>query len=211
MTDEGMLKRISAACTLIVLIGLADMPYGYYTILKISLFAASIATMWICKSRLHEAFIWLCGIAAVIYNPLIPIRFGDKEIWILINFATLALIWAATFALSRKARQTQKPEVAARVSSVANDEGLRDTLENDMILVEPASGSLADKLAGITIKSDCAFCKSRFSFISGAIPFFKNRQGAHYTLCKPCLYQVNVWRSDLGLKTFDIPAAAYVD
>ena len=209
MTDQGMLKRISAACTLIVLIGLADMPYGYYTILKISLFAASIATIWICKSRLHEAFIWLCGVAAIIYNPLIPIRFGDKEIWVLINFATLALIWAAAFSLSRSARQTQKN--AARVSSVANDEKLRDTLENDMVLVEPVSGSLADKLAGITIKSDCAFCKSRFSFVSSAIPFFKNRQGGHYTLCKACLYQVNVWRSDLGLSTFDIPSAAYVD
>lgn len=211
MTDEGMLKRIAIACTLIVLIGLADMPYGYYTILKISLFAASISTIWICKSRLHEVFVWLCVVAAVIYNPLIPIRFGDKEIWILINFATLTLVWTAAFALSRQARQTQKPEAAIRTPSVANDDKLRDTLENDMVLVEPVSGSLADKLTGITIKSDCAFCKSRFSFVSGAIPFFKNRQGGHYTLCKPCLYQVNVWRSDLGLNTFDIPSAAYVD
>ncbi len=211
MTDQGMLKRVAIACTLIVLVGLADMPYGYYSLLKISLFAALTATIWLCKSKLHEIFLWLCGIGAIIYNPILPIRFGEKEIWIPINFATLALIWAAVFFLSKKTHQASSLKVSARTPSVANNEKLRDTLENDMVLVEPAAGSLADKFAGITIKSDCAFCKSRFSFVSGAIPFFKNRQGGHYTLCKPCLYQANVWRSDLGLKTFDIPPAAYVD
>ena len=211
MTDQGMLKRIAIVCTLTVLVGFADMPYGYYSLLKISLFVGLVATIWLCKSKLHEVFLWFCGAGAIIYNPIFPIRFGEKEIWIPINLATLALIWTAIFFLSKKKNKASSLEMPARTPSVANNNKLRDTLENDMILVEPVAGSMADKLAGITIKSDCAFCKTRFSFASGVIPFFKNRQEGHYTLCKPCLYQVNVWRSDLGLKTFDIPPAAYVD
>lgn len=29
--------------------------------------------------------------SAVLYNPIIPVRLGDKDLWILLNFATLGL------------------------------------------------------------------------------------------------------------------------
>lgn len=208
MTDSGILKRISIASTIVVVIGLADMPYGYYSILKIVLFAASIATIWIAKSRVHETLIWPLGAAVILYNPLIPIRFGDKDIWVVINIITLLLLWTAAFFIGRT-KQELSPDAA--LPQGFDKERFRQTIEQDMVLVEPVPGSLATKLAGVTIKRDCLLCKTRFSFVSGAIPFFKNRHGSHFTLCRDCLEEANTWRISCGITPVSFSPSAFVD
>lgn len=211
MNGTGILKRVSIASTIVVAVGLADMPYGYYSLLKISLCAAAITAIWVCKSQVHEAFIWLLGIVAIIYNPLLPIRFGQKEIWVVANIATLLLFWITTLRIRKVSNpeSTYSKEVA--LNPELDKEAFRKFVENDMIFVEPDPNSLAAKLAGMTIKSDCLVCKTRFSFLSGAIPFFKNRHGNHYTLCQSCIKLVNTWRVDCGMKPVDFSASAYVD
>lgn len=75
---------------LLLIAMLADkLPYGYFQFLRI--FITGICVRYIC-SKLHPAVTWFLIIFAILYNPICPIRLGDKDIWQLINAATVLLI-----------------------------------------------------------------------------------------------------------------------
>lgn len=88
-TDEG--KAQFLASTVVVAIGLFNMPYGYYVLLKIVL-----CTVLLRQAFLHfkaDNALWISLLAfAVLYNPLIQISLGSKVMWSISNIATILLI-----------------------------------------------------------------------------------------------------------------------
>lgn len=78
----------------LLLIGLADLPAGYYTLLRIVI---SITGAIICvaeyKSKEKVNF-WVILYAAlvILFNPIIPIYLYDKDIWIPIDIIASILI-----------------------------------------------------------------------------------------------------------------------
>ena len=78
----------------VMLIGLAPMPYGYYTILKIVVCGCSIFYAYHLSEKEDKTFAWVFGFFAVLYNPIIPIYLYDKQIWIVVNIITgLVFFW----------------------------------------------------------------------------------------------------------------------
>ncbi len=75
-----------------VLIGLLPMPYGYYMLLRTVLCAVAAYAAFLQSNRASGLF-WVLLALAVLYNPLIPVYLGQKQIWIIVNFATLAVLW----------------------------------------------------------------------------------------------------------------------
>lgn len=75
-----------------------DNPYGYYILLR-----------WICCAvfaflalqsfaQEKQGWVWVLGITAVIYNPLIRIHL-TRELWSVINLITIGIAWGSAFVL----------------------------------------------------------------------------------------------------------------
>ena len=94
MTTSSILLRACLACTVLVVIGFLDLPYGYYTFLRLCLCGAAVGIIYFAHGELHEVLLWGLGVLAVLYNPIIPVHFGEKSIWIVLNLLTISYFWA---------------------------------------------------------------------------------------------------------------------
>jgi hypothetical protein len=82
--------------TIAVVIGFADLPYGYYMLLRLLLCSVSLFFLFGAKLALTDWEKWTLGGFAVLYNPLMPIRIGEKAIWEILNVITVVLFLATT-------------------------------------------------------------------------------------------------------------------
>lgn len=87
---------IALAASVAVAIGLADLPYGYYTLLRITLCGFCLYLLFGDKPIEVEWQRWVTGGFAVLYNPLVPVRIGEKGLWVVLNLLTLAWLWLLT-------------------------------------------------------------------------------------------------------------------
>jgi len=89
-----MVKRIwipQAIATVMLLWALNPQnPYGYYILLR--WVCCAVFTYLAIKAREQnkEGWIWVLGIIAVIYNPVIRVHL-TREIWSVINVATVVI------------------------------------------------------------------------------------------------------------------------
>jgi len=73
-----------------LLLGILELPYGYYTLLRI---VTCIAAGYIAYNAYEIDKIqwtWIFGIIAVLFNPIIPI-YLDKELWVVIDFVAAVI------------------------------------------------------------------------------------------------------------------------
>lgn len=75
---------------LLLLFALADVPYGYYQVVRVIVFCASVYLAVKEKDRNGEFWLWTFVTCALIYNPLIKLSLG-KEVWPIANVATIVL------------------------------------------------------------------------------------------------------------------------
>ena len=108
MTASNILLRTSVICTVLVVIGIFELPYGYYTFLRLCLCGAAVAVIYIALDSLNEVSRWLFGAIAVLYNPIIPIYLGDKSVWIVLNVITASFFWFIFRMVHRSSRPTSE-------------------------------------------------------------------------------------------------------
>jgi FtsH-binding integral membrane protein len=88
----------------LLLIGLADLPSGYYVFLRIVVCLVScLSCYWSYKSneKVGIATI-LFALLAVLFNPIIPIYLYDKDIWTVIDISAAVLLGIRGFTLMNK-------------------------------------------------------------------------------------------------------------
>lgn len=70
-----------------LLIGLADLPIGYYTFLRIVVFIASCLLSLKTYNEKNKLSLWtiIFAFTAILFNPLIPVYLYDKEIWSILD------------------------------------------------------------------------------------------------------------------------------
>ena len=85
---------LAAASTLAVALGLFRMPFGYYTLLRAILCLTSVVDFAAARRRAGNLWMWTYGVLAVIYNPILPLKLGDKTLWIGLNLISLVCVWA---------------------------------------------------------------------------------------------------------------------
>lgn len=90
---------------LFLLIGIADLPIGYYTFMRIVVFLASCFITFASYKENEKVNLWviLFALVAILFNPIIPIYLHDKDTWAVLDF-----IGAAIFGV--KGFQTWKSE-----------------------------------------------------------------------------------------------------
>lgn len=86
-------SAIALIGSIAVLIGLGDLPYGYYTLLRLVLCGVCLFLLFSSRPIQIEWQRWVTGGCAFLYNPLLPVRIGDKGVWIVLNIMTVAWLW----------------------------------------------------------------------------------------------------------------------
>lgn len=87
--------QLLSACTLAVAVGLFQLPYGYYVILRGTICIAAAYGFSLALQHRSPRWGWIYGVVAILYNPVLPVRLGNKDLWIVLNVLTIALFWAA--------------------------------------------------------------------------------------------------------------------
>lgn len=85
------MKPFLLVCSGFLLLGVASLPIGFYTFLRI---ITTIGSMVVVITEFKNGInFWLItfGITCILFNPFFPIYFHDKQVWIPIDIACAIL------------------------------------------------------------------------------------------------------------------------
>jgi len=85
----------------LLFLGILDLPIGYYTLLRI---VVTIGAVAVAISEFQNGFnFWVIdfGLSAIVFNPLIPIYFNDKDAWVPIDLLGGILFLVKAFSPSK--------------------------------------------------------------------------------------------------------------
>ncbi len=97
--DKELIKYkniVSVISIVMLLLAIADLPYGYYTLLRVIITASAVFLVWIAYNLKKTFWVVLIGIVAILFNPLIPIHL-DKETWVVIDLIVAVLFLISIF------------------------------------------------------------------------------------------------------------------
>lgn len=75
-------------------------PYGYYNLLRVVCCAVFAYLAIQAASDEKHGWVWVLGVTAVIYNPIIPIHL-TREIWSVVNVVTIIVAGISVVGLRR--------------------------------------------------------------------------------------------------------------
>ena len=81
------MKRASIVCGILLLLGIAQLPIGYYTFLRIAVTLCAIGIIVTEIKKTNALRLILFVIIVVVFNPVIPVYLYQKTIWIPIDVA----------------------------------------------------------------------------------------------------------------------------
>jgi len=81
------MKLTSIICGILLLAGVAQLPIGYYTFLRMAVTLCAIAIIVTKVKRTNTLWLVLFGAIVVLFNPVIPVYLYQKSIWIPIDVA----------------------------------------------------------------------------------------------------------------------------
>lgn len=82
-------------------LGAAQLPYGYYTILRLVACGVFAFAAFVAFERKSKVLPWVYGLLALIFNPIIKI-YLPKEIWAVIDIAAGILLLVTAKAIRTK-------------------------------------------------------------------------------------------------------------
>jgi hypothetical protein len=106
MEPRAQISKIPMAVWLLpsamLVIALARLPYGYYTLTRIVVCAACALLCFVEATWNARGRYWLYPLAAVavLYNPLVPIHFS-RHVWVPINLLTMVVILVHFWTVAR--------------------------------------------------------------------------------------------------------------
>lgn len=76
---------------------------GFYTFLRIAVCGTSAWLAWINRAGRPVLCFFLAAFAAL-FNPLIPIHFGERDVWSIFDLAAIPLLLCSTFLTKKDSR-----------------------------------------------------------------------------------------------------------
>jgi len=67
-------------CSAMLFLGVAPLPYGYYTLLRLIVCGIFAFAAFVAHERKHEILPWVYGLTSVLFNPIVKI-YLPKDIW----------------------------------------------------------------------------------------------------------------------------------
>jgi hypothetical protein len=79
------MKALLLLCSILLFLGLIDLPIGYYTLLRIVVTIGSVAVAVMEFENGITFWVITFGLIAIVFNPFIPIYLNDKSAWMPID------------------------------------------------------------------------------------------------------------------------------
>jgi len=78
-------------------------PYGFFTLLRLVVFGTTVYLSWLAYKSGKQAWIWIFGFIALIFNPLVTLHLG-RYIWKIVDLlvAVFLIISIFTFKLTKE-------------------------------------------------------------------------------------------------------------
>lgn len=81
-------------------------PYGYYVLLRVVCCGVFAFLAFHALAQDKQGWVWTLGVTAVVYNPFIRVHL-NREIWSVVNVATIIIAVASIFVLKSGEGKTQ--------------------------------------------------------------------------------------------------------
>ena len=88
----------------LLIIGLADLSTGYYTLVRIVVcFVSALSCYWSYKNddKVGIATVTF-GVLAILFNPFIPVYLHNKRVWLFIDMVAAILLGIRYFTLKKR-------------------------------------------------------------------------------------------------------------
>ena len=85
----------------LLLLALDKHPYGYYKLLRWVVCGANVFAGFISMEQEKKTWVWVFGIIAVLFNPIIPFRL-DRDTWHVIDLIVAVILGISTFIIRGK-------------------------------------------------------------------------------------------------------------
>ena len=95
------MKTLLLICAGLLFLGLADLPIGYYTILRIVVTIGSVAVVMTEFENGFNFWVIIFGLIAVIFNPLLPVYLNGKSVWMPIDIIVGIIFIIKSFTLKK--------------------------------------------------------------------------------------------------------------
>ena len=89
-------------CGILFLVGIADMPIGYYTLLRLVVTIGSVAVVVAEMEKGITPWVIAFGLLALLFNPFIPVYLNDKDAWLPIDLIGGVLFFIKAYSRSPK-------------------------------------------------------------------------------------------------------------
>lgn len=96
------MKGLLLICAALLFIGIADLPIGYYTFLRIVVTIGAVAAVLTEFENGLNIWVIIFGLIAIIFNPLIPVYLNDKSAWMPIDIIVGVIFVFKSFTLKQK-------------------------------------------------------------------------------------------------------------
>jgi len=83
-------------------------PYGYYILLRWVCCAIFVYLTFQAIAQEKQGWVWFFGVTALIYNPIIRVHM-TREIWSIVNVATIVVAGASIFVLKVQHEKKDSP------------------------------------------------------------------------------------------------------
>ena len=96
------MKPLLLICAVLLLFGIAELPIGYYTFLRIVVTFGAVLVLISENKEGINLWIITFGLIAILFNPIFPIYLHDKNIWHIIDLITGIIFLIKSFNLKLK-------------------------------------------------------------------------------------------------------------
>jgi Na+/serine symporter len=93
---KNIVLTISALFLLVAFISV--WPYGFYTLMRFLVCSGTGFTAWMAYREGKEAWAWIMGFIAILFNPLIPI-YLSRSTWQVIDLTVSIFLFVSLFKL----------------------------------------------------------------------------------------------------------------
>jgi hypothetical protein len=98
-------------------------PYGYYTLLRLVCCGVFFFLALRAARLSRDGWAWILGGAAIVYNPVLRVHL-TREVWTLVNLATIGIAVASVFALDA-VETGRRSEASSEGRTDGDGDGLR--------------------------------------------------------------------------------------
>lgn len=130
---EIIYKTLFTFCAVSCFVAVLPLPLLYYTFLRIIVFVASAITVYYFGRQKELGWVMIFGIVLILFNPIIPIHFYRKIIWIPIDIVT-GILFLLLIIIKRKVKETPKqdiPETTPQPKTFSRDRIIKTKPKNN--------------------------------------------------------------------------------